>query len=153
MVDVFNHNSFITLWLICLYQVLCICLHVLVHNLHGKNGRSLVYSLLSLVHNYDACASVALRASGLRWNRLDFYSSVASWALASVQPIRLSKNLTSGMQFDWWKRLFSVTLTTLVTLAAPASYCEPSFTCCYVISCCQTGYYAKTVDIYKFKVH
>ena len=50
---------------------------------------------------YDACASVA---SGWCWNKLDFYSSVASWALASIQPIRLSKNLTSGMQFDWWKK-------------------------------------------------
>ena len=55
---------------------------------------------------YDAHASVASRASGWRWNRLDFYSSVASRALASVQPIRLSKNLTSGMQFDWWKKDF-----------------------------------------------
>ena len=77
---------------------------------------------------YDARASVAMRASGWHWNRLDFYSSVASWALASVQPIRLSKNLTSAMQFDWWKRLFSLTLTTLVMLAVPASYCEPGFT-------------------------
>ena len=55
---------------------------------------------------YDARASVASRASGWRWNRLDFYSNVALRALASVQPIRLSKNLTSGMQFDWWKRDF-----------------------------------------------
>ena len=70
---------------------------------------------------YDARASVVSRASGWRWNRLDFYSSVASRALASVQPIRLSKNLTSGMQFDWRKKTFSVTLT------APASYCEPGF--------------------------
>ena len=55
---------------------------------------------------YDARASVAPRASGLRWNRLDFYSSVALRVLASVQPIRLLKNLTSGMQFDWWKKDF-----------------------------------------------
>ena len=55
---------------------------------------------------YDARASVASRVSGWRWNRLDFYSSVASWALASVQPIRLSKNLMSEMQFDWWKKTF-----------------------------------------------
>ena len=54
----------------------------------------------------DACASVALRASGWRWNRLNFYSSIASRALASVQPIRLSKNLTSGMQFDGKKNTF-----------------------------------------------
>ena len=52
---------------------------------------------------FDPRTSVVLWASGWRWNRLDFYSSVASRALASVQPIRLSKNLTSGMQFDWWK--------------------------------------------------
>ena len=55
---------------------------------------------------YDACANVASRASRWRWNRLDFYSSIASRALASVQPIRLSKKLTSGMQFDWWKDFF-----------------------------------------------
>ena len=55
---------------------------------------------------YDARASIASRASGWRWNRLDFYSSIASRALASVQPIRLSKILMSGMQFDWWKKEF-----------------------------------------------
>ena len=77
---------------------------------------------------YDACASIALWASGWRWNRLNFYSSVVSRVLASVQPIRLLKKLTSGMQFDRWKILFSVTVT---TLAAPASYCEPGFIQCY----------------------
>ena len=50
---------------------------------------------------YDAHANVASRAPGWRWNRLDFYSSVALQALASVQPIRLSKNLMSEIQFDW----------------------------------------------------
>ena len=60
--------------------------------------------LLKPGSQYDARASVASRASGWRWNRIDFYSSIASWALASVQPIRLSKNLMSGMQFDWWKK-------------------------------------------------
>ena len=38
-------------------------------------------------------ASIASLASGWRWNRLDF-SSVASPALTSIQPIRLPKNLT-----------------------------------------------------------
>ena len=56
------------------------------------------------------------------WNRLDFYSSVVLRTLANVQPIRLPKNLTSGMQFDKWKNTFPLTLTTLVT---PVSYCEP----------------------------
>ena len=55
---------------------------------------------------YDAHASIASwasRASGWCWNRLDFYSSIASRALASVQPIRSSKNLMSG----WcWKNTF-----------------------------------------------
>ena len=55
---------------------------------------------LSLPGSQYARTSVASRASGWRWNRLDFYSSIVLWALASVQPIRLSKNLTSGMQFD-----------------------------------------------------
>ena len=81
---------------------------------------------------YDARASVASRVLGWRWNRLDFYSNVASRALASVQPIRLSKKLMCGMQFDWWKRLFSVTLT---TLTAPASYCEPGFRLYNSIQC------------------
>ena len=71
---------------------------------------------------YDAHANVASRVPGWCWNRLDFYSSVALQALASVQPIRLSKNLMSEIQFDWWKILFPLTLT---TLAVPASYCEP----------------------------
>ena len=53
---------------------------------------------------YDARASVASRVSGWRWNRLDFYSSVASRALACIQPIRMLKNLMSGMQFHWWKK-------------------------------------------------
>ena len=56
---------------------------------------------------YDAHASVASRTSGWHWNRLDFYSSVASRALASIQPIRLPKNLMSEIQFDWWKNTFS----------------------------------------------
>ena len=58
--------------------------------------------IVSVKHGsqYDACATIALRASGWRWNRLDFYSSLASWALASIQPIRLSKNLTTEIQFD-----------------------------------------------------
>ena len=56
---------------------------------------------------YDVRTSVVSRASEWRWNRLEFYSSVVSWALASVQPIRLSKNLTSRMQFDWWKNTSS----------------------------------------------
>ena len=60
---------------------------------------------------YDAHANVASRAPGWRWNRLDFYSSVALQALASVQPIRLSKNLMSEIQFDWLKILFPLTLT------------------------------------------
>ena len=55
---------------------------------------------------YGAHTSVASRASGWCWNILDFYSSVALQVLASVQPIRMSKNLTSGMQFDWWKNTF-----------------------------------------------
>ena len=55
---------------------------------------------------YDARASITSRASGWRWNRLNFYSSVVSRALASVQPIRLSKNLMSEMQFDWKKTFF-----------------------------------------------
>ena len=59
-----------------------------------------VPQLLKPGSQYDARASVALRASGCRWNRLDFYSSIASRALTSVQPIRLSKNLATGMQFD-----------------------------------------------------
>ena len=87
---------------------------------------------VKLGSQYDARASVASQASGWRWNRLDFYSNVASQALASVQPISLLKNITSGMQFDWWKKDFSVTLTTLVTLAAPVSYCEPGFTTHYM---------------------
>ena len=57
---------------------------------------------------YDTRSSIALRASGWCWNRLDFYSSVASQELASVQPIRLLKNLMSEMQFDWWKNTFSL---------------------------------------------
>ena len=84
---------------------------------------------LKLGSQYYAHASVVSQASGWCWNRLDFYSSVASWALTSVQPIWLSKNLLSGMQFDWWKKkLFPLMLTMLVTLAVPASYCEPSLT-------------------------
>ena len=43
---------------------------------------------------YDARACVASRVSEWCWNRLDFYSNVASRALASIQPIILSKNLT-----------------------------------------------------------
>ena len=66
--------------------------------------------------------AVASRVSGWCWSRLDFYSSVTSRVLASVQPIRLSKNLSSEMQFDWKKILFPLTLT---TLTAPAAYCEP----------------------------
>ena len=49
---------------------------------------------------YDSGASMASQASGWCWNRLNFYSSIASPALASVQPIRLSKNWTSGIEFD-----------------------------------------------------
>ena len=49
---------------------------------------------------YDAHSNVASWAPGWHWNRLDFYSSVASQALASVQPIRLLKNLMSEIQFD-----------------------------------------------------
>ena len=77
---------------------------------------------------YDAGASVVSWMSGWRCNRLDFYSSVASPVLASVQPIRLLKCLTSGKELDWWKNAFPVMLTTLVTLAVPASHCEPGFT-------------------------
>ena len=40
---------------------------------------------------YDDDASVGLRVLGWHWNRLTFYSSVASPALASVQSIKLSK--------------------------------------------------------------
>ena len=57
---------------------------------------------------YDAHASIVSWASGWRWNRLDFYSIVVLRALASVQPIRLLRNLTSGMQFDLWKNTFSL---------------------------------------------
>ena len=74
---------------------------------------------------YDARASVASRASGWCWNRLDFYFSVALRVLASIQPIRLFKNLTSGMQFDWWKKILIP-----LTLTAPASYREPSYIHC-----------------------
>ena len=42
----------------------------------------------------------SITSIGCRWNRLDFYSSIVSPALASIQPIRLSKNLMSGIQFD-----------------------------------------------------
>ena len=48
---------------------------------------SMKMPLLSLVRNM-----AFVPALGWRWNRLDFYSSVASRELASVQPIRLLKN-------------------------------------------------------------
>ena len=35
---------------------------------------------------YDVCASVASQAPGLHWNRLDFYSSVASQLSISQRP-------------------------------------------------------------------
>ena len=68
---------------------------------------------------YDAGASVALQVSGWCWNGLYFYSMCC---VASIQPIRLSKNLTSGIEF-WLvkKSIFLSTLTMLVMLLAAAS--------------------------------
>ena len=77
---------------------------------------------------YDTHASVVSWASGWHWNRLHFYSNVASRTLASIQPIRLLKNFTSGMQFDWWKKIHFP-----VILAAPASYwLNINFTQCII---------------------
>ena len=55
---------------------------------------------------YDTRTSVASRVSGWCWNRLYFYSSVASWALASIQPIRLSKNFNIRAAIWLMKRNF-----------------------------------------------
>ena len=50
---------------------------------------------LNLVHSKTLVP--ASQALGWHWNRLNFYSSIASPALASIQPIKLSKNLTLGI--------------------------------------------------------
>ena len=50
----------------------------------------LVLSLHGL--QYDAGTNIVLQVLGWCWNRLDFYSSIVSPALAGVQSIRSSKN-------------------------------------------------------------
>ena len=85
-------------------------IHVYRFQPHLKNGKKIngtrpcskvdfrtLFGCFKPGSQYDARASIALRASGWCWNRLDFYSSVASLALASVQPIRLSKNLRDAI--------------------------------------------------------
>ena len=48
------------------------------------NGLLLIKKKVKLGSQYDAGASVALRASECCWNRLDFYSSIVSPALTSI---------------------------------------------------------------------
>ena len=78
-------------------------------NRHSSIGPSAVSNVtpFSWVHNNDAGRSVVSQASVWCWNRLNFYSSVVSPVLASVQSIRLSTTFTSGIEFDQWKNNFS----------------------------------------------
>lgn len=90
---------------------------------------------LSLVHmQYDTGTSAALQVSVWRWNRLEFYYSIALSALFSInfnyQLHRLSKNFTSDRiwlvkkHFPWGSQ--HITLTVPETY----NYCmslEPGF--------------------------
>ena len=84
---------------------------------------SLLWRWLSLVPRLDADSSVALCWC---WNRLDFYSSIASPALASFQPIRLSKIWHEKNSF------FPLILTMVTMLVALALYCEPGLLHLYI---------------------
>ena len=68
---------------------------------------------------YDAGASIVLRASGWCWSWLKLNSSITSPALVSTQPIRLSKMLTSGLNLTSEKDAFTHD-------APPASYRGPA---------------------------
>ena len=82
---------------------------------------------------FGSGTNMVSQVSGGCWNRLNFYSSVAMPVLPSVQPVRLSKNLTSGKEFDYWKK-YSF-LQRSWRLVAPASYCEPGLTVTTYIVC------------------
>ena len=84
----------------CMQLLTCNAIDKLTVALKAAKHCSFVYSSRTVyIHRrlkpgsqYDACTSIASRASGWRRNRLDFYYSIVSRAFASGQPIRLSKN-------------------------------------------------------------
>ena len=77
---------------------------------------------LKTASQYDIGTSVASQASGWRQNRLDFYSNIASSALASIQPIRLLKFWHQEYILTSKKKYFYMMLTAL-----QCHYCEPGF--------------------------
>ena len=86
-----------------------------------------LFSRLKADSKYDVGTSIASQVSVWRWSWLKFSLSVTSPALVSIQPIRLSKNLTSGIKFDYWKNTLLLCFVMLMMLTLPASYCEPAF--------------------------
>ena len=84
-------------------------------------------------------ASIASWALEWCWNRLDFYSSVVSPALANVQTNQNSIKLLSN-NFDiknriWLMKKITFFLVTFMTLVAPASYYGTKFSMHAVAQC------------------
>ena len=94
-------------------------IHVRVHDWNLMQWTSSLWQVKP-GSQYEAGASTASWASWWCWNRLEIYSSVAS-------PVSNQSDCQkyAGIEFEWWKKnTFPVVL---VTLTAPASYCEPGF--------------------------
>ena len=88
---------------------------------HKEHPLEHLQEVYSLVHNMTLVPShrvVSVRVM-LEQTQFQFKHCVAS-----IQPSRLSKNLTSAMEFDQLKIAFPMML---ITLMAPVSYCDIGF--------------------------
>ena len=82
---------------------------------------------------YDTHASVVSWASGWHRNRLDFYSSVASQTLASVQPIRLLKKFHVRDAIWLVKKIhFPMTLWAPASFIVNPAWLNMNFTQCII---------------------